>query len=220
MSLEQKVSDYLTKWANQLKEAKRSHFRVSAVKKASDVVLTVPLKALVDADSLKSIKGIGPEIEAVIKEIVSTGKCVEIDAGTSGTKPEEATTTKTKPIFYWWHSDKQTKIFEDMVGEGVPVIVVTPATQFDRTGYLCDGGCDTKKEEKELADTYKILEGLGFDVDISGCEGNRAIYNNGDEKQMLKVLANLTTASKNAKLGKMLEESYAQEYDDDDDDDD
>ena len=89
MKFEDKVSDYLTRWAVQLKEAKRSHFRIKAVNTAASVVKTVPLEALIKSNSLKSIKGIGEDIERVILEIHNTGKCAEIDNGTSGVKAEE-----------------------------------------------------------------------------------------------------------------------------------
>jgi len=443
MNFEKKVSDYLNKWAEQLKAAKRSHFRVTAVKKAAAVVLTVPLEPLIKANSLKSIKGIGEDIEKVILEIHFTGKCAEIDNGTSGAKVAEPTpvanpniktfpgqwfnegadgcegmkfegrqnfefanwgtealwsawpmeqdgwknpkglkddeyyvvsvdttgtgwefqddeqasddpyggivscsvtyrkmtadeknhyTTKadeafkeietrataqpahansniielcgvyegddkiecldmaTKrqtsciyvdeshppkgmkegdafyiyvdttgkefdwmidengsneseqkcsftykkmprkeyekiysdfiggldlkeaPLFYWHHSKKQTKLLKGMAGNN-PVIVVTPASHFERENCLSDGYCENERDTFELNSTYKVLKNLGFDVDISGCEGNRAIYYNGDEKKMLEVLNNLPSdiTERNAKFGKFLESCYKEE---------
>jgi len=148
MSLEQQVSDYLAKWATQLKEAKRSHFRVSAVKKASDIVLTVPLKALADADSLKSIKGIGPEIEAVIKEIVSTGKCVEIDNVASGSKTLEETSDGTTPKFYYGYDSAGTKQF----GSEYVVFIITEKNLWDKKKKWDDSA--------NFDEIFKLLTGL------------------------------------------------------------
>ncbi len=200
-NLEQKVSDYLNKWAVKLKEAKRSHFRVSAVKKAAEIVKTIKLEDLIKSNKLKSIKGIGKDIEKVILEIYNTGFCIEID--------DEI---KVKPIFYWWYSDKLSKMYcgDGFMEENQPFIVITPADYFDRHKYMSDGTCDNKKDKKDIEDTYETLEGLAFYVDISGCEGNCCQYNGGDLNKMLSVLNSLPSnvAEKNERFGKFLEEDY------------
>jgi len=200
--LEDKVSDYLSRWADQLKAAKRSHFRVSAVLKAADIVKTLTLETLIKSNSLKSIKGIGPDIEKAILEIASTGRFSEIDS-------TPVSSREVKPIFYWWYSKKlaSDEMYEDISGGG-PFIVVTPAAHFERTGYMCDGG-GTEEDEADVARTRSTLEPMGFHVDISGCEGNCCPYRGGDMAHMIAALNALPpdVAQKNASFGRFMESS-------------
>lgn len=155
MTLSERVNKIFTEYAASLKAAKANHFRVSAIKKAAEVVLTVPLEALVASDSLKSIKGIGDELNVWIKEISATGKSESAEKllqeylNRGDVKPVKK--EKSKAVrFYWafeqgstdennegWTDEERIKILGSADLRTVCYVIV-PKKTWDEEGYWDD----------------------------------------------------------------------------------